>query len=50
MTYNMNEDKIRREIKMCLENCTCLGRDAYGKYIDNLTDHLIKVIKEENGK
>jgi len=45
----MNEDKIRREIKICLENCTCLGRDAYGKYIDNLTEHLIKVIKEENG-
>lgn len=47
MTYNMNEDKIRKEIKICLENCTCLGRQAYGEYIDRLTEHLIKVIKEE---
>lgn len=46
----MNEDKIRREIKMCLENCTCLGRDAYGEYIDKLTNHLIRVIKEKPKK
>ncbi|MBC8294848.1 MAG: hypothetical protein H8E55_03505 [Pelagibacterales bacterium] len=47
MTYNMNEDKIRKELKICLENCNCLGRQAYGEYIDRLTEHLIKVIKEE---
>ena len=46
----MNKDKIRREIKMCLENCACLGRDAYGEYIHKLTELLIKVIKEEKNE
>ena len=46
----MNEDKIRREIKMCLENCACLGRDAYGEYIHKLTEQIIKVIKEEKNE
>ena len=44
----MNEENLKyieRQIKMALENCTCLGRDAYGEYIDNLTNSLINTIK-----
>ena len=33
------------QIKMSLENCACLGRDAYGDYIDRLTASLIEQIK-----
>ena len=29
-----------------MENCTCLGRDAYGAYIDKLTKYLMGMIKE----
>lgn len=46
----MNEDKIKREIKMGLENCACLGRDAYGEYIHKLTEQLMKVIKEQKNE
>tara|TARA_R110002167_G_scaffold296999_1_gene501342 strand:+ start:97 stop:270 length:174 start_codon:yes stop_codon:yes gene_type:complete len=44
------EDQIRREIKMCLENCACLGRDSYGAYIDKLTEYLIKIIKTKTNE
>ena len=33
------------QIKMSLENCACLGRDAYGAYIDKLTAGLLEQIK-----
>ena len=32
------------DIKNALENCACLGRDAYGKYIDNMTASLMSKI------
>ena len=38
--------KIEREIKMSLENCACLGRDAYGDYIEKLKKSLMESIKE----
>ena len=37
---------IKRDIVMSLENCTCLGRDAYGDYINKLTRSLMNKIKE----
>jgi len=37
---------IKRDIVMSLENCTCLGRDAYGDYINRLTESLMIKIKE----
>ena len=37
---------IRRDIVMSLENCTCLGRDAYGEYIERLTDSLMDNIRK----
>jgi len=37
---------IKRDIIMSLENCTCLGRDAYGDYINRLTESLMIKIKE----
>ena len=43
------EDKlklIKKEIINSLENCTCLGRDAYGEYINKLTESLMIKIKE----
>jgi hypothetical protein len=33
------------QIRMSLENCACLGRDAYGRYIDNLTASILEKIK-----
>lgn len=36
---------INSQIIMSLENCTCLGRDAYGRYIENLTESLMTEIK-----
>ena len=36
---------IERDIVMSLENCTCLGRDAYGDYINKLTESLMNKIK-----
>jgi len=38
---------MEREIKMVLENCACLGRDAYGEYIDRMTKHIINLIEKE---
>jgi len=37
---------IRRDIVMSLENCTCLGREAYGEYIEILTDSLMDKIEK----
>jgi len=36
---------IERNIEMALENCACLGRDAYGEYIAKLKKGLINSIK-----
>lgn len=38
---------IKRQIKMALENCACLGRDAYGDYIERLATNLTKMIETE---
>ena len=35
------------QIKTILENCACLGRDAYGQYIERMTQTIID-LKEEN--
>ena len=37
---------MEKEIKMALENCACLGRDAYGEYIDKMTKHIMNLIEE----
>ena len=41
---------MEREIKMVLENCACLGRDAYGEYIDRMTKHIINIIEKNDNK
>ena len=49
MEVDMKEVKlsaIRRDIVMSLENCTCLGKDAYGEYIERLTDSLMDNIRK----
>ena len=38
------------QIKMSLENCACLGRDAYGAYIDKLAANLIEQIKSNKSE
>ena len=38
--------EMEREIKMVLENCACLGRDAYGEYIDKMTKYIMDLIEE----
>jgi len=43
-TIKMN---LETEIKNVLENCACLGRDAYGSYIDKMTKYLLKRIEED---
>ena len=37
---------IKYEIHVSLENCACLGQDAYGAYIEKLTTSLMGIIKE----
>jgi mRNA-degrading endonuclease toxin of MazEF toxin-antitoxin module len=49
MEVDMKEVKlsaIQRDIVMSLENCTCLGKDAYGEYIERLTDSLMDNIRK----
>ena len=41
---------IEHMIRMSLENCACLGRDAYGQYIDNLTTNIVDKIKSYGNK
>lgn len=38
-------EEARGLITMALENCACLGRDAYGAYIEKLTNGIINSIK-----
>jgi len=42
----MNEQTLKHEITTVLENCVCLGRDAYGAYIEKMTNYLMTKIKE----
>ena len=37
---------IETEITTSLENCACLGRDAYGDYIKKLTKSLMATIEK----
>jgi len=37
---------IEKTIEMALENCACLGGDAYGEYITNLTNMIMTKIRE----
>lgn len=41
------EDRLKCEIRNSLEACTCMGRDAYGAYIEKHVTHLLEVIKKE---
>ena len=47
-TRDTKLNNIKREIVMALENCTCLGRDAYGDYINRLAESLMSKIKDLN--
>ena len=47
-TRDTKLNNIKREIVMSLENCTCLGRDAYGDYINRLAESLMSKIKDLN--
>lgn len=51
----MNENEIRQKIAkeiehklgIVLENCACLGRDAYGDYIEKCKKSILMEIKKE---
>ena len=38
-------EEARGMITMALENCACLGRDAYGDYIEKLANGIVNTIK-----
>ena len=38
-------EEIRTDLKLLFENVACLARDAYGRYIDNCFDSIIKKVK-----
>ena len=38
-------EEARGIITMALENCASLGRDAYGAYIEKMTNGIINSIK-----
>ena len=40
-------EEAREMITMALENCACLGRDAYGDYIEKMTNSIINSIKNK---
>jgi hypothetical protein len=40
-------DNTKHQIKLVLENCVCLGRDAYGDYIDKMTEFIIMLTEED---
>ena len=45
------ENKIKQiesEVRGWLENCACLGRDAYGAYIENVTAGIMNKVRELN--
>jgi hypothetical protein len=41
-------EEARGLITMALENCASLGRDAYGGYIEKMTNGIINSIKNKN--
>lgn len=40
-------DEIKSDLKGAMENCTALGRDAYGRYIDNMVNMIINKINKK---
>jgi hypothetical protein len=38
---------MEQEITAILENVACLGRDAYGRYIENMTKHIVNMVQAE---
>jgi len=40
-------DEIKSDLKYAMENCTALGRDAYGKYMDNMITMIINKINKK---
>ena len=38
-------NSIETQLEMALENCACLGRDAYGDYIKKLKKGLMDQIR-----
>lgn len=45
----MNEDLLYNELKILFENCVCLGRDAYGDYIDKCIEAALLKFKMFGG-
>lgn len=43
---NKISEAIKPQLKMALENCACLGREAYGTYIENMVSMLQNEIKK----
>jgi hypothetical protein len=39
-------NEIKNDLKVSLENCACLGRDAYGDYIDKIVNGMLNKIKK----
>mgnify|MGYP003647085844 CR=1 FL=1 len=39
--------EIEIDLKYAMENCACLGRDAYGKYIDKMVSMVLSKIKNK---
>jgi hypothetical protein len=51
----MNEQELREQIakeivvdlEITLENCACLGRDAYGSYIEKCKQSILNKIRNQ---
>jgi hypothetical protein len=41
---------MEQEITAILENVACLGRSAYGRYIENMTKHIVNMVQTEATK
>jgi len=41
---------MEQEITAILENVACLGRDAYGRYIENMTKRIVNMVQVEASK
>lgn len=41
---SLTEVRLRSVLKLAMENCAGLGRDAYGDYIDGMVEHVIRVV------
>lgn len=40
-------EEIKSTLKYAMENCTALGRDAYGDYIDSMVNMIINKINKK---